>query len=230
MQDVSEKLILALDLESEEEAEGLVRKLEGLVSFFKVGIILDAAAGRDFSRRMVAAGKKVFLDLKYYDTPQIVRRAVALAASQGVSFLTVHGDVRVMEAAVEGRGGSPMKLLAVTVLTSMDEGDLLKMGMGCTLDELVAARTRSALELGCDGVICSGHVIELVRNIAGDRLIVVTPGIRTEGSEKGGQKRALSPRDAIKRGADYLVVGRPIYASPNPRLAAERILEDMGGT
>ncbi len=223
----AERLICALDMETEEEAQELVDELEGLVSFFKVGIILNAAAGRQFMRKLLDGGKRIFLDLKYFDIPQTVRRAVALAADQGFSFLTVHGDRRIVEAAVAGRGDSPLKILAVTVLTSMDTEDLRSMGSGLTVEEMVAARAQAALELGCDGVVCSAREIELVRSVAGDRLLIVTPGIRPAAAETHEQKRVLTPAEAIRQGSDYLVVGRPIYGAPDRRAAARAILEEM---
>ncbi len=227
MVDAQGRLICALDMETEEEALRLVGELEGIVSFFKVGIILNAAAGREFMRGLLSRGKRIFLDLKYFDIPQTVQRAVALAADQGFSFLTVHGDRRIIEAAVAGRGDSPLKILAVTVLTSMDSEDLRSMGVGQTVEEMVASRARSAAELGCDGVVCSAREIELVRSVAGDRLLIVTPGIRPAEAETQEQKRVLTPGEALRRGSDYLVVGRPIYRAPSPRSAAEAILAEM---
>ncbi len=227
MVDARGRLICALDMESEEEALRLVDELEGLVGFFKVGIILNAAAGRGFMRGLLAREKRIFLDLKYFDIPQTVQRAVALAADQGFSFLTVHGDRRIIEAAVAGRGDSPLKILAVTVLTSMDSQDLLSMGVAQTVEEVVSSRARSALELGCDGVVCSAREIELVRSVAGDRLLIVTPGIRPSEAEAQEQKRVLTPGEALRKGSDFLVVGRPIYRAPSPREAAEAILKEM---
>jgi len=221
------RLICALDMETEEEAWRLVDELEGLVSFFKVGIILNAAAGRQFMLKLRERGKQIFLDLKYFDIPQTVQRAVALAAGQGFSLLTVHGDRSIIEAAVAGRGESSLKILAVTVLTSMDTEDLRGMGISSTVEELVEARAKTALELGCDGVVCSAREIGLVRKVAGERLLIVTPGIRPAQEERQEQKRALTPAEALERGADYLVVGRPIYGAADPRAAAARILEEM---
>ncbi len=221
------RLICALDVETEEEAWRLVDELEGLVSFFKVGIILNAAAGRQFLLELLRRGKRIFLDLKYFDRPQTVKRAVALAAGQGLSFLTVHGDRRIIEAAVAGRGESSLKILAVTVLTSMDTEDLSGMGIASTVADMVESRAKAALELGCDGVVCSARETGLVRRVAGDRLLVVTPGIRPAQAETQEQKRVLTPAEALRQGSDYLVVGRPIYGAPDARAAAERILEEM---
>lgn len=227
MADASGRLICALDMETEEEARRLVDELDGLVSFFKVGIVLNAAAGREFMHGLLARGKRIFLDLKYFDIPQTVQRAVALAADQGFSFLTVHGDRRIIEAAVAGRGESSLKILAVTVLTSMDSEDLRGMGVGQTVEEMVSDRARSALELGCDGVVCSAREIELVRSVAGNRLLIVTPGIRPAEADTQEQKRVLTPGEALRKGSDYLVVGRPIYRAPSPRAAAAAILAEM---
>ncbi len=223
----ADRLICALDMETEREAARLVDDLDGLVSFFKVGIILNAASERRFLTDLLARGKRIFLDLKYFDIPQTVQRAVAIAAGQGFSFLTVHGDRRIIEAAVAGRGDSPLQILAVTVLTSMDAEDLRGMGISRSLEETVEARAKDALDLGCDGVVCSAREIELVRSVAGDRLVIVTPGIRPAGAETQEQKRVLTPGEALRRGSDYLVVGRPIYRAADPRSAAAGILAEM---
>ncbi|MBC7229797.1 MAG: orotidine-5'-phosphate decarboxylase [Actinobacteria bacterium] len=224
---VGERLICALDCEDGAEAKAMVERLDGIVSFFKVGIILQAAAGREVVDHLLERGKRVFLDLKYYDIPETVERAVARAAALGVSFLTVHGNAAIIRGAVRGRGDAGLKLLAVTVLTSLDQEDIEDMGYGCRLEELVAHRVRKAREYGCDGVICSPREIETVRREAGGGFLVVTPGIRTELGEGEEHRRFAGPGEAMRRGADYIVVGRPITRAPDPARAALEIIEDM---
>ncbi len=224
---VGERLICALDCEDGAEAKAMVERLDGIVSFFKVGIILQAAAGREVVDHLLDRGKRVFLDLKYYDIPETVERAVARAAALGVSFLTVHGNAAIIRGAVRGRGDADLKLLAVTVLTSLDQEDIEDMGYGCRLEELVAHRVRKAREYGCDGAICSPHEIETVRREAGGGFLAVTPGIRTELGEGEEHKRFAGPGEAMRRGADYIVVGRPITRAPDPARAALEIIEDM---
>lgn len=225
--DVRDRLIVALDFDSADRAMRLVEQLEGLVSFFKVGIELQLAEGMKPVNYLISLRKKVFLDLKYFDVPETVERAVQRAASLGVTFLTIHGNGRNIEAAVRGRGDADLKLLAVTVLTSLDAYDIQDLGFNCSVEELVVFRARKALEAGCDGVIASGLEAARIREIAGSKLLIVAPGIRPRGMPKQDQKRVVSPGDAIMAGADYLVVGRPITAQSDPRAAAERVIDEM---
>jgi len=225
--DAKERLIVALDVPTVEEAKGLVRQLDGLVSFFKIGLELQLAAGGDFVRWLIQQGKKVFLDYKYFDVEETIKRAVAQVAAIGVSFLTVHGSGGIIRAAVEGRGQGPLKILAVTVLTSLDALDIRDLGFACSVEELVLYRARKALEAGCDGVIASGHEARAIRELAKDRLLIVTPGIRPAGTGRNEHKRSVTPAQAIEAGADYLVVGRPIRDAEDPRGAAEGILAEM---
>jgi orotidine-5'-phosphate decarboxylase len=222
-----DRLIVALDFESADKAVDLVKKLDGLVSFFKVGIELQLAEGMKPVNYLISEGKKVFLDLKYFDVPETVARAVRRAASLSVSFLTIHGNWKNIEAAVRGRGDAQLKLLAVTVLTSLDASDIQDLGFNCSVEELVIHRAKKAVEAGCDGVIASGQEARAIRQAVGQKLLIVTPGIRPEGFPKQDQTRAVTPRDAVLAGADYLVVGRYITSSPNPREAAARVLEEM---
>lgn len=227
-----ERLIVALDVPSTEEAKKLVQTLNGLVSFFKVGLILYSLGGPDFVEWLRERGKNVFLDLKLFDIPETVEKTVANVAKTGVSFLTVHGNAKIIEHAVRGRGNSSLKLLAVTVLTSLDAEDIRDLGFPCSVDELVLHRAKKAFACGCDGVVASGRETRLIRSELGNGLLVVTPGIRPEASgKKEGdlQKRIVTPREAIAAGADYLVVGRPVVKAPQPRLAAAQILEEMAG-
>lgn len=225
--EVKDRLIVALDFDSAEPAIQLVKALDGLVSFFKVGIELQLAEGLKPANYLISEGKKVFLDLKYFDVPETVERAVRRAASIGVSFLTIHGNARIIEGAVKGRGQAALKLLAVTVLTSLDAYDIKDLGFECSVEELVLYRARKALEAGVDGVIASGHEAHRIRELLGSKLLIVTPGIRPSGSPRQDQKRAVTPKDAVLAGADYLVVGRPITRDPNPREAAERVIAEM---
>lgn len=220
-------IIVALDLESAQAARELVERLGDAVGFYKVGLELYAAAGMEFVRELIARGKDVFLDLKLYDIGETVRRATIQAARSGVRFLTVHGSKAVMRAAVEGRGESPLKLLAVTVLTSFDQADLAELGYPCAVSELVSLRVRNALEAGMDGIVCSPLEVASVRALA-PRAILVTPGVRSAGAGKGDQKRVATPAEALRDGADYLVIGRQITRAPDPRQEALRILAEVG--
>ncbi len=220
-------LIVALDVASADEARALVARLGDSVSFYKVGIELYAAAGLEFVRALIGEGKSVFLDLKFYDIPETVKRAVARVASSGARFLTIHGSAPVMSAAVEGRGGAPLKLLAVTVLTSFDEQDLADLGYRCRPAELVELRVRKALAAGMDGIVCSPLEVAAVRAIAGPSMTLVTPGVRSAGSGSGDQKRVATPAEAIRSGADYIVIGRQVTRAPDPREEVRRILEEV---
>jgi orotidine-5'-phosphate decarboxylase len=214
-----ERLIAALDVPDAGQARALVEKLGDAVRFYKIGLELSSAAGYfDLLAWLAARGNKVFADLKLYDIPETVRRAVANLRSSGASFLTVHGHRSVMEAAAKEKGA--MKILAVTVLTSFDQNDLDEMGATKTVEQLVLARARGALESGCDGVIASGHEAAKLKAEFGGRLLVVTPGIRPAGADSGDQKRTVDVAQAFRNGADYIVVGRPIRDAADPRAAA----------
>jgi len=214
-----ERLIAALDVPDAGQARALVEKLGDAVRFYKIGLELSSAAGYfDLLAWLAARGNKVFADLKLYDIPETVRRAVANLRSSGATFLTVHGHRSVMEAAAKEKGA--MKILAVTVLTSFDQKDLDEMGATKTVEQLVLARARGALETGCDGVIASGHEAAKLKAEFGGRLLVVTPGIRPAGAETGDQKRTVDVAQAFRNGADYIVVGRPIRDAADPRAAA----------
>jgi orotidine-5'-phosphate decarboxylase len=224
------RIILALDLPSEEEALALVDRLGGAVSFYKVGLELYAAAGMPFVRKLLGRGKQVFLDLKFYDIGETVKRAVAAVARSGVSLLTVHGSGAVMRAAVEGRGDSGLKLLAVTVLTSFDEEDLRDLGYPCSVTALVELRVRKAMQSGIDGVVCSPLEVARVRAIAGREAILVTPGVRSAGSDTGDQKRVATPAQAIRDGASHLVIGRQVTRAADPVAAVSALAAELGTT
>lgn len=220
-------IIVALDVESAAEARSMVAALGDSASFYKVGMELYASAGMDFVRELKAQGHRVFLDLKLYDIGETVRRAVVQIARSGVDFLTVHGMRQVMRAAVEGRGASDLKLLAVTVLTSVDDSDLAADGYSKTVRELVALRAKSAMEEGVDGLICSPVDVRAVRAVTGAGAILVTPGVRSAGTSVGDQKRVATPAQAVADGADYLVIGRQITRASDPRAEMRRIVSEL---
>ena len=216
-----DRLIIALDMPTAEEAARLVAQLQEGVHFYKVGLELLFAGGLDFARHLKANGKRVFLDMKLLDIGNTVERAVANAADFGVDFLTVHGqDLKTLRAAVAGRGTSPLKLLAVTVLTNLSADDLKQQGSLMTPSDLVLHRARLAHEAGFDGVIASGHEANRIREAIGPDFLIVTPGIRLEGSAMDDQERVMTPERAIRAGADHIVVGRPITQSDDPRATA----------
>jgi orotidine-5'-phosphate decarboxylase len=219
------RIIVALDVESAGEARELVRRIGP--GFYKIGMELYAAAGMDFVRELIAGGNEVFLDLKLYDIGETVRRAVAQVARTGVRFLTVHGSGPILRAAVHGRGDAPLKLLAVTVLTSFDEQDLADLGYPCACSQLVAMRVRKAMEAGMDGIVCSPLEASDVRRLAGPQAILVTPGVRSPGASTGDQKRIGTPRDAIRAGADYVVIGRQITRARDPAGELARVLDEI---
>lgn len=220
-------LIIALDFDSAREADALVSALDGAAGFYKVGMELFAAAGPDYVRGLVARGKRVFLDLKFYDIGETVKRAVNAAAKTGAAFLTVHAVPQVLRAAMEGRGDSPLKLLAVTVLTSLDENDLRQMGHQCGVSELVAMRVRQAREIGIDGIVASPLEARSIRALAGPDALLVTPGVRSRGAAQGDQKRVATPAEAIRDGADYLVIGRQVTRAADPAAAVTAIRTEL---
>ncbi|HUS05937.1 MAG TPA: orotidine-5'-phosphate decarboxylase [Bryobacteraceae bacterium] len=221
------RIIVALDVQTAGEAKDTVKRLGDSVSFYKVGMELYAAAGMDLVRELMGAGKQIFLDLKFYDIGETVKRAVVQVAASGVDFLTIHAVPQVMRAAVEGRAGSPLKLLAVTVLTSFDQMDLAADGYTCSVPDLVALRVRNAMTAGVDGIVCSPLEVAAVRRIAGPGAILVTPGVRSAGAATGDQKRVATPGQALANGADYLVIGRQITRAADPKSEVARILEEL---
>jgi len=231
---LEERIILALDVSTAEKARELVRKTEPRLSFFKVGLQLFLAGGFDIVDWIIGRGHKVMLDLKFFDIPETVKLAVSQCHSKGVTFLTVHGNDPIIRAAVQAKGD--LKILAVTVLTSFDEEDMREMGMSKSVADLVLFRARRALELGCDGVVSSGMEAARLRQDLGDKLIIVTPGIRPGANvadNQDDQKRIVSAGQAIINGADYVVVGRPITKAVAPlhviRTLQQEIGEGLGG-
>jgi orotidine-5'-phosphate decarboxylase len=224
-----ERLIVALDLSSVEAARTLVARLGDAVSFYKIGYQLAFAGGLDYAQTLAGAGKRVFLDLKLHDIGNTVAQGVKSVARRGATFLTVHAYPQTMQAAVEAREAG-LRILAVTVLTSYDDGDLTAAGYDCSVPELVARRAKQARDLGVDGLVCSAEEAANLRSIIGTEMALVTPGIRPAGAEKGDQKRVMTPAAAIAAGADYLVVGRPILAAPDPRATADAIVAEIERT
>lgn len=222
-----DRLILALDVPSAEEADRLMRRVEGTVRFVKIGLELYTAAGPDIVKRALDRGNRVFLDLKFLDIDETVRRATARVAELGVEFLTVHANRKALNAAVEGREEHPLKLLAVTVLTNFDSADLRDMGVQWSVADLVVARAKLAAELGCDGVVASGEEPGIIRRNVGPKLLIVTPGIRPAGKGLDDHARPTTPTQSIKAGSDYLVVGRPIRDAAEPKEAAQAVLAEM---
>ena len=220
-----ERLIVALDLPTPREARALVEKLGDSARFYKVGLELFMAGGYfEFVEWLAAGGNKVFVDLKFFDVPETVRRAVANLRGRGVNFATVHGNHAMMQAAAQEKG--EVKILAVTVLTSLDRGDLDDLGFSCDVERLVLSRARRAIEAGCDGVISSGLEAGRLKAQFSDRLLVVTPGIRpVDNKPSDDQKRTVDVAQAFAAGADYIVVGRPIREAADPRGAA-RAMQD----
>ncbi|HWC97795.1 MAG TPA: orotidine-5'-phosphate decarboxylase [Candidatus Sulfopaludibacter sp.] len=220
-------IIVALDVESAADARALVGRLGQHVNFYKVGMELYAAAGMEFVRELVGEGKDVFLDLKMYDIPETVKRAVAQVARTGVRFLTIHAVGSAMRAAVEGRGDSGLKLLGVTVLTSFGPEDMDDLNYQGSIADLVERRARKAVEVGMDGIVASPLEVSAVRRIAGPKTILVIPGIRSAANDKGDQKRVSTPAEAMAAGADYLVIGRQITRAADPAAEAAKVLAEI---
>jgi orotidine-5'-phosphate decarboxylase len=223
------RLIVPLDVPTADEARAVVERIGEAVSFYKVGLELFATDGMALARELKAAGKQVFLDWKLHDIPTTVQRAAAALSGSGCDLLTVHGEPQVMAAAVRGRGASGLKILAVTVLTSLTDADLKEMGYAEGARALVERRIHQAIAAGCDGVVASPHEAALARSIGGKDFLVVTPGVRPDWAAKNDQARAATPLDALKAGASHIVCGRPITAANDPHAAALRVAAEMAG-
>jgi len=222
-----DRLIVGLDVPTLRDAEAVVKELDGIVSFYKIGYQLAFAGGLDFARELAGGGSKVFLDMKLLDIDSTVAAGVANVARMGVGMLTVHAYPKTMQAAVAAARGSALCLLGVTVLTSMDEADMADAGYHGDPAALALRRAGQARAAGMGGVVCSASEAASVRGAVGPALAVVTPGIRPAGAGPDDQKRVVSPGDAIRSGASHLVVARPIIASPDRRAAAAAILTEM---
>jgi orotidine-5'-phosphate decarboxylase len=226
-----EHLIVALDLDNIEAAEAMVERLGDAAVFYKIGLELFMVPGFfGLLERLRARGKKVFVDLKFFDIPETVARAVRALSERGADYCTVHGNQSMMEAAAQAKSGG-LKVLAVTALTSLDRGDLDDLGFNCAVEQLVLSRARRALAAGCDGVVSSGLEAEKLRREAPAELIVVTPGIRPiDNRVIADQKRVMTPAQALRAGANHLVVGRPIRDAADPRGAALAIQAEIAAT
>jgi orotidine-5'-phosphate decarboxylase len=218
-----ERLIVALDVDEADEARALVRRLGDTVAFYKLGLQLFMSDGYfHLVDELRTLGKKVFVDLKFFDVPETVASAVRALAKRDITFATVHGNDGILKSACEAKG--KINILAVTVLTSLDQKDIEDMGFPCKLEELTLSRARKALDLGCDGVISSGLEVPRLRADLGDKFVVVAPGIRPGNAVSGDdQKRTVNVEDAFRKGADYIVVGRPIRKAQDPRTTASEI-------
>lgn len=223
------RLIVPLDLPDLDQARAMVEALGEAVSFYKVGLELFASGGMTLARDLKAKGKQVFLDWKLHDIGTTVQRSAAVLADSGCDLLTVHGEPQVMAAAVRGRGRSSLKILAVTVLTSLSDEDLAEMGYSENARTLVERRIHQAVAAGCDGVVASPHEAQLARAIGGPDFLVVTPGVRPDWSAKNDQARAATPAQALAAGASHIVCGRPITGANDPQAAALRIVAEMAG-
>ena len=223
----SDRLIVALDLPSVVAADAMIARLGEAVNFYKIGYQLGFAGGLPLVRRLADQGKKVFVDLKLHDIGNTVGRGVESVAALGATFLTVHAYPQTMKAAVEARAGSDLKILAVTVLTSYDDGDLHAAGYRLSVSDLVEARAQQAQVLGVDGLVSSPEEAAALRKIVGHQMNLVTPGIRPAGGAAGDQKRIMTPGRAIAAGSDYLVVGRPIVEASDPKAAADAIQAEI---
>jgi orotidine-5'-phosphate decarboxylase len=221
-----DRLIVALDVPRVADAEALVATLGDGVTFYKVGLQLVFAGGLPFAEKLARAGKSVFLDVKLLDIDNTVAGAIASIAAMGMTFVTVHAYPKAMRAAVAARTGG-LKLLGVTVLTSMDEADLAAAGYAGGVSALVAQRAADAKAAGIDGIVASPAEAAAIRALVGPGMPIITPGIRPAGSEAGDQKRIATPASAIRAGADYLVVGRPVTAAADPRRAAHDIIGEI---
>ncbi|MGH6750200.1 MAG: orotidine-5'-phosphate decarboxylase [Methyloceanibacter sp.] len=223
-----DRLIVALDVPSVEDARALVEILGDSVGVYKIGLELLFSGGFALAQELAGRGHPVFVDAKLLDIEATVERTTAAIARTGVAFLTVHAlDKKTLQAAVRGRGDSPLKLLGVTVLTNLSGADLVQQSIDHPLQEVVLHRAKLAKEAGFDGVIASGHEAASIRKASGSDFLIVTPGVRPQGAPAEDQARAVTPLKAIEAGADYLVVGRPITRAPDPRAAAEAIVAEI---
>lgn len=222
-----QRLIVALDVPDAAAALSLADQIGGAAEFYKVGLELFAAGcGRQLVGELKSRGLRVFADLKLFDVPATVARATKQIAASGADFLTVHGNDEMMKAAADAKSGE-LKILAVTALTSLDDGDLRDLGFACSAHDLVLSRARRALACGCDGVVSSGLEVKQLRREAGGKLILVTPGVRPLANTSDDQKRVATPAQIIQDGGDYLVAGRPVRDAPDPRAAAQNIVNEI---
>ncbi len=227
--DFRERLIVALDVPSTEDAIVLVEKIGDAANFYKIGLELLYAGGMELARQLIDEGYKVFIDAKLHDIPNTVERAVQQISNLGASLLTVHAYPQTMQAALQGRNESKLRIIGVTILTSMAEHDAKNAGYDKSITDIVSARAQSARDIGIDGIVCSPQEAKASRKILGPDALIVTPGIRMADHDSGDQSRIATPSGALRDGASHLVVGRPITRAKDPRAAAQSILEDMAG-
>ncbi|WDR07356.1 orotidine-5'-phosphate decarboxylase [Devosia rhodophyticola] len=227
---MSGQLIVGLDVDTRQQAETIIEALDGSVDFFKIGYqCFYGADGFALGKALLAAGKKVFFDLKLLDIDNTVEKGVAAIAATGATMLTVHGYPQAMRAAVRGAAGSGLTILGVSVLTSMDDNDVAEAGFARDTAGLVSLRADQAKKAGIGGLVCAAHEAAMVRQIVGQGMAIVTPGIRPAGSDSGDQKRVVTPRQALDAGSTHLVVARPIVQTADPAAAARAILTEMAG-
>jgi orotidine-5'-phosphate decarboxylase len=225
--DPRDRLIVALDVPTIAEAEALVLLLGDSVSFYKIGMELAYIGGISFGERLMAQGKKIFFDLKLHDIPNTVEKATAQIARTGATFMTVHAYPQTLEAATLGAKSTNLGILGVSILTSMNDDDAARAGYGMGVTDLVRRRARQAEAAHAAGLICSPMEIAAVRETVGHVLKIITPGVRPAGSSAGDQKRVMTPGDAIRAGANHLVVGRPITQSSDPAAAANAVVSEI---
>jgi orotidine-5'-phosphate decarboxylase len=229
MMDVRDRLIVGLDVPGVADAEAMVERLGDQVTFYKIGLQLVFAGGLPFAEKLARAGKKIFLDVKLLDIDNTVESAVKSITAMGMTYVTVHAYPHAIRAAMRGRGDSALKLLGVSVLTSMDDADLVANGYADKVSELVLRRARDAAGIGLDGLICAPDDVPAIRAAVGGKLRLITPGIRPAGAAANDQKRIATPASAIRAGADQLVCVRPILGAPDPRKAAADIIREIEG-
>lgn len=226
---VRDRLIIALDVPSVEDALTLVEKIGDAANFYKIGLELLYAGGAELARELIKEGFEIFIDAKLHDIPNTVERATRQISNLGASMLTVHAYPQTMQAALAGRDQAKLRIIGVTILTSMDEGDARSAGYGKSIADLVSARAASAHSIGIDGIVCAPQEAGASRKILGKDALIVTPGIRMQRDASGDQSRVATPASAIRSGASHIVVGRPITRAKDPRSAAQMIIEDMAG-
>lgn len=228
-QTAKDRLVLPLDVPTVAEARTIVEETRDSVGVFKVGMQLQFAGGLLFAEELAKEGHKVFLDVKLLDIDNTIEKAVENIVQMGVTFATIHAYPKTMRAAVKGRADMPLCLLGVTVLTSMDDEDLVAAGYSAKVDDLVKSRCIGARAAGMGGIVCAPTEVSALRELAGPDMVLVTPGIRPAGSDVGDQKRVATPGDAIRAGSDYLVIGRPITQAADRGKAAAAVLEEIEG-
>ncbi|MCA3643784.1 MAG: orotidine-5'-phosphate decarboxylase [Methylobacterium sp.] len=225
--DLRDRVIVALDVPDVAVAQAVVERLGDRATFYKVGYELAFAGGLAFAQDLAKSGRKVFLDLKLHDIPNTIEKGVGQIARMGMTFLTVHAYPQTLAAAAKGASGSNLGILGVSVMTSMDDGDLARAGYGMGVQDLIARRAKQICEAGCAGIVCSATDMATVRAAVGQGLKIVTPGIRPAGAALGDQKRVMTPGEAIRAGIDHMVIGRPITGVADPALAMQAILDEI---